>query len=69
MRAGQTVGHIAGTELFQIIDRVLILANEIGCNSPRILTAQDAGRSRGSQLSANFDERRFARGEKQVADF
>ena len=57
MRTGQTVGYIAGSELLQVIDCILVAANQLRRNAPSIVIREDAGRSGGSQFSTNFDER------------
>ena len=53
----QAVGHVAGTELLQVINRLLVAANEIGPNAPRIVIRKDSRRSGRGQFSTNLHER------------
>jgi hypothetical protein len=69
MRTGQTVGYIAGSELLQVIDCILVAANQLRRNAPRIVIREDARRSGGSQFSTNFDERWLPGRKEEVADF
>src|SRR5580658_2312277 len=64
----QTVGHITGTERLQVIDRQLVVADQIGCNATRVLTGEGSGRAGGDKLSRYFDEWRLAGRKKQIAD-
>src|ERR1700730_8986559 len=41
----QAVGYVAGTEFLQVINRLLVTANEIGPNAPGIVIREDSCRS------------------------
>ena len=48
MRTWQAVGDIAGTELFQVVDGMLVVPNQIGRDAPGVIAgecAPSSGRS------------------------
>src|SRR5450631_4745670 len=65
---GQTVGHIAGTAFLQVLNRMLVIAHQIGRNSPGVVAGENTCRSGGSEFSTNFDKRWLTGREEEVAN-